>query len=545
MKKKRLVNRNILFFAGMIACFACLAGEAMASADLNNTYVLINGTTSATTVAPGSVITIGFQLAETSSNQATQFAVLFDKGTGLPTRCETDVIAGSDASVGQNRVYGTNVYAFYGDGASANTYHQVTARATTWDGEGGTYSGVQLPTTTSTSYRSVTIVTKVPPEYNGTYYIHVIARGGGSKLEFMCSQGDNGANNEDIVNSAAITVSGAATPYKLDLEMCYNATSGTQYNVRYRIVNRSESGVRVADLSYKFWWYDSYTNYVMQQTRSQRIYNPAGTWYRNGNLNFTNTDTFTGLTAADCTDTGTPSSTRQSNRSYTATFSNNALVAAGGGFLSNYSYGDIIIRRNDSATITKTDDYWMEADLTSGCSSYPTTDTKYAGLYYTGLLVCEYDTTVVSGGSDAVDDLTGEEPCDTSGCPKITLTKTADKTTAIQGDTISYCITATNTGSSARTFTIWDTVPTGLTYLDCSDSCTRSGTLVYWTVTSLAASSSVTRCYRATVTGWPLFEQHKIFFANLKEKNLLPLGRHSVLRALYAKSESDCGCGSN
>lgn len=84
-------------------------------------------------------------------------------------------------------------------------------------------------------------------------------------------------------------------------------------------------------------------------------------------------------------------------------------------------------------------------------------------------------------------------------CSPITsVNKSADKTSMYVGDTVSFCLTTTNTGGSNYTFNMWDTVPAGLTYLDCSDSCTYSGGVVSWTITNLAGSSAVTRCFRAT-----------------------------------------------
>ncbi len=95
----------------------------------------------------------------------------------------------------------------------------------------------------------------------------------------------------------------------------------------------------------------------------------------------------------------------------------------------------------------------------------------------------------------------------------IIAAKTANPTTVCEGDNVTFCITATNTGGSPYTFDIWDTVPSGLTYVNCDNSCSQSGGVVSWTVTNLAASGEVTRCYWASADAVYFYEANKIFFA--------------------------------
>ena len=95
----------------------------------------------------------------------------------------------------------------------------------------------------------------------------------------------------------------------------------------------------------------------------------------------------------------------------------------------------------------------------------------------------------------------------------IEAAKSASALSVCVGDIVTFCITATNTGSSAHTFNIWDTVPSGLTYSGCDNSCTQSGGVVSWTVTSLAASGAATRCYWASVNALPFYEFNRVMFA--------------------------------
>lgn len=100
-----------------------------------------------------------------------------------------------------------------------------------------------------------------------------------------------------------------------------------------------------------------------------------------------------------------------------------------------------------------------------------------------------------------------------AGSP-ITAQKSASPMSVCVGNNVTFCITATNTGGSAYTFNIWDTVPAGLTFVGCDNSCTLSGGVVSWTIPSLAAGGSVTRCFWASANTVPFYELHKIFLAN-------------------------------
>jgi uncharacterized repeat protein (TIGR01451 family) len=87
--------------------------------------------------------------------------------------------------------------------------------------------------------------------------------------------------------------------------------------------------------------------------------------------------------------------------------------------------------------------------------------------------------------------------------PAFPLVKSSAQTQVTIGETLTFCIRWTNDSSAARSNVIWDTVSAFLTYVGCSDSCTQSGGLVSWTISSLGAGQSVDRCFWGTVNGYP------------------------------------------
>ena len=132
------------------------------------------------------------------------------------------------------------------------------------------------------------------------------------------------------------------------------------------------------------------------------------------------------------------------------------------------------------------------------------------------------------GGCTNIAQLSFSTSC--GGSP-ITAQKSASPMSVCVGNNVTFCITATNTGGSAYTFNIWDTVPAGLTFVGCDNSCTLSSGVVSWTISSLAIGGSVTRCFWASANTVPFYELHKIFLAN-NSWNPSAEKRYSVLYLL-------------
>ena len=88
--------------------------------------------------------------------------------------------------------------------------------------------------------------------------------------------------------------------------------------------------------------------------------------------------------------------------------------------------------------------------------------------------------------------------------PNVTITKTANVSSVTVGGSITYTITATNTGDADATdVKITDTLPTGVTYVSSSDGGSLTNGTVTWEIGTLAsnASKSVTVTVTADQTG--------------------------------------------
>ncbi len=115
-------------------------------------------------------------------------------------------------------------------------------------------------------------------------------------------------------------------------------------------------------------------------------------------------------------------------------------------------------------------------------------------------------------------------------CPVLNLSKSASSTFAYLGDTITYCLTYTNSSSSDRDTNIWDTVPANTLYLGCSGGCDLvGGTIVHWFLT-VGAGYSGTLCFWVKVTGYPFINGESGFFADADLRKLQASGStHSIL----------------
>ena len=86
--------------------------------------------------------------------------------------------------------------------------------------------------------------------------------------------------------------------------------------------------------------------------------------------------------------------------------------------------------------------------------------------------------------------------------PLMPLTKTANVASATIGDTITFCIAWTNDSSATQTVHFWDTVSPYLTYVGCSNACTKTGNTVAWGVSAPSGASGQS-CFWGTVSGYP------------------------------------------
>jgi uncharacterized repeat protein (TIGR01451 family)/fimbrial isopeptide formation D2 family protein len=79
----------------------------------------------------------------------------------------------------------------------------------------------------------------------------------------------------------------------------------------------------------------------------------------------------------------------------------------------------------------------------------------------------------------------------TAGSPAFTLVKTASATTVAPGGALTYTLSWNNYGSgSASSVVLTDTLPAGMTYVSCSNSCNYSSGTVTWNIGSAAAGAS-------------------------------------------------------
>jgi uncharacterized repeat protein (TIGR01451 family) len=95
----------------------------------------------------------------------------------------------------------------------------------------------------------------------------------------------------------------------------------------------------------------------------------------------------------------------------------------------------------------------------------------------------------------------------------IGLTKTEDKTIAMLGDNVQYCLYYQNNGSGSATFNVWDTIPYPMSFVSCTGGCTQAGSLVIWTINNLAAGNNGNVCFTVKITSLPFLMQFEDYLA--------------------------------
>ena len=108
-----------------------------------------------------------------------------------------------------------------------------------------------------------------------------------------------------------------------------------------------------------------------------------------------------------------------------------------------------------------------------------------------------------------------------SPTPSMPLVKTSNLANATIGDTITFCIAYTNNSSATQTIKVWDTISSFLTYIACNNSCTKSGSVVSWSVAGVAAGGTGSVCFWGTVNGYPFMpELMQVQVAALRDEDL-------------------------
>lgn len=109
----------------------------------------------------------------------------------------------------------------------------------------------------------------------------------------------------------------------------------------------------------------------------------------------------------------------------------------------------------------------------------------------------DYSTAAGPGISNMVQTLVGSA--------NVGLTKSINKNVFTFGDTVTYCMAWSNTGTAPVAVTIWDTLAAVLTYIGSDNGGSpAAGNLVVWNLGTQPANSSGTVCVWARITAYPL-----------------------------------------
>ncbi len=260
------------------------------------------------------------------------------------------------------------------------------------------FTDIQGPSTglaagSGLGWKNVDVITHIPPEFSGLYYIYVLAKEN-ANLTASCSF----APNQDAVLVRPVNISG--TPqYKFDLKLSNSGTLPNKVNMRYTIYNNGEAGAPITLFKFNYWFNENATTFIMQTTNPFYVYLPSGTGLcSNGN------------TLSDCSVTNLTyiagCGTQLGNRLFTYTLMNSVMnpsnasqIPPGGGYLNCGSGTSIYFSRSDSANMDYTDDYTRVDNISPAF-----TDVRQAVLYYNNVLVQEWN------NSSTIDPNTGLEP---------------------------------------------------------------------------------------------------------------------------------------
>jgi len=479
---------------------------------LANTYFVFAGsaeiqnlTISPDPVANDSPITISFEIRGDAVNGDECFFV---------TVGSVNTYNGDDDSCRQQWLADeTGIYQGYD--TPGTTYWWLDGVSQTASGMTSTdYRGSDggLCTGNGTTWRRVDIITHIAPEMSGNYYIGVGTREHNHVSDGCCNY------NQELDSSAFTSFTVTGTPLiKIDLLQCNDNSvvdgvpecSNNEIKIRLKLINHGESGVWIENFEYRYCFYDTDTSYDSQSSTNFNMSYAAGPGPGFCNpFNPQGEAVITTETFVDCGDD------RWLNHCFKLTFENMPqrpyMIPPGGGYIEGGS-PTVWFRRTGSRCWDTSDDYSRVTEL-EDCPTYG--DQDEVPLYYGGTHVCEYEDYDHEDAETGLKDCYTDEDCGDWGYLDIDKSIT-NGTEFMIGDTVTYCITVTNTSGSTVTFNIWDTIPDVTEYRGCDNSCSTSGgdTVVYWTITNLASDASATRCFWVEVTDYPtnLPEKHSVF----------------------------------
>ncbi|MFA6553377.1 MAG: DUF11 domain-containing protein, partial [Patescibacteria group bacterium] len=188
--------------------------------------------------------------------------------------------------------------------------------------------------------------------------------------------------------------------------------------------------------------------------------------------------------------------------------------------------GDGILNNEEANTLTDEDGWYHFGDLLAG--TYSICEVQQAGwsqtfptspVCHTVTLphtnkgdTCSMKTTVLFG-LPSTPEIESLPMCNFGNkempkVPDISISKSVDKATANEGDTLTYTVSVKNTGNGDMgSLVVTDTLPTNTTFVSADNGGTYDDTtkLITWTIASVPATNQVDVTYTATVnSGLPI-----------------------------------------
>ncbi|GEM_PF-3045172 len=379
-----------------IRSFIIAVGTALFSGPLFALAQLQNVSVMPASAMGGMDITVSFQVQGTAGNL--NFAIAIGQDAAFTTANVTKYNWLAD----DNGIYKNQPFYWYG-GTSETAAPLPVCDVT------GPLTG--LPAGVGIGWKDISVITHIPPEFTGQYYIYVLAKEN-ANLAAGCSF----VPNQDAAQAVPVMVLGIPQ-YKFDLKLSNSGTVANRVNMRYQITNNGEAGVPLNNFKFGYWFNDSAVSFITQTVNPFYVFLPGGTELcSNGNTTADSSVTSLGTTVGCAPSIG--------NNLFTYTLMNTApnssnafLIPPGGGYINCGSSTSIYFSRSDMANMDYTDDYTRVDNI----PSYPVfTDVQQAVLYYNNVIVQEWI------NSSTVDPLSGLAPVPCT--PTMTMTPTQTPT---------------------------------------------------------------------------------------------------------------------